>query len=95
MLKPLFNKVAGLQLSFEYCKVFKNSLLHKTSSVAASEKFINLKKGLLKSALLDYGCIFVTHSSDMSADARKNDTIKAVRSKIKILKIHNPGFCMY
>ena len=48
MLKPLFNKVAGLQLSFEYCKVFKNSLLHKTSSVAASEKFINLKKGLGK-----------------------------------------------
>ena len=41
MLKSLFNKYAGLQLCFEYCEIFKNSFLHKTPSVAASEKFIN------------------------------------------------------
>ena len=36
-----FNKVAGLQLSSEYCKIFKNSFFHKTPSVTASEKFIS------------------------------------------------------
>ena len=41
VLEFLFNKIAGLQLSCEYCKVFKNSFFHKTPSVAASEKFIN------------------------------------------------------
>ena len=41
VLEFLFNKIAGLQLSCEYCKVFKNSFFHKTPSVAASEKLIN------------------------------------------------------
>ena len=41
VLEFLFNKIAGLQLSCEYCKVFKNSFFHKMPSVAASEKFIN------------------------------------------------------
>ena len=41
VLEPLFNKVAGLQLSCEYCKVFKNRFFHKAPPVAASEKFIN------------------------------------------------------
>ena len=41
MLESLFNKVAGLQLSCEYFKIFKNSFFHKTTPVAASEKFIN------------------------------------------------------
>ena len=40
MLESVFNKVAGLQLSCKYCKIFKNSFFHKTSPVAASEKFI-------------------------------------------------------
>ena len=42
MLESLFEKVAGLQLSCEYCEIFKNSFFHKTPPVAASEKFINL-----------------------------------------------------
>ena len=41
MLESLFNDVAGLQLSCEYCKIFKNSFFHKAPPVAASEKFIN------------------------------------------------------
>ena len=41
VLKSLFNKVAGVQLSFEYCKILNNSFLHKTPPVSASEKFIN------------------------------------------------------
>ena len=41
VLESLDNKVAGLQLSCEYCAIFKNSFFHKTSPVAASEKFIN------------------------------------------------------
>ena len=41
VLESLFNKVAGLHLSCEYCEIFKNSFFHKTSLVAASEKFIN------------------------------------------------------
>ena len=41
VLEPLFNKVAGLQLSCEYYEIFKNSFFHKTPPVAASEKFIN------------------------------------------------------
>ena len=41
MREFLFNKVAGLQLSCEYCKIFKNSFVHKTPPVAASEKFKN------------------------------------------------------
>ena len=41
MLKFPFIKVAGPQLSYEYCKIFNNSFFHKTVSVAASEKFIN------------------------------------------------------
>ena len=41
VLEFLFNKIAGLQLSCEYCNVFNNSFFHKTPSVAASEKFIN------------------------------------------------------
>ena len=43
-LESVFNKVAGLQLSFEYCKIFKNSFFHKTPLMAASEKFINSLK---------------------------------------------------
>ena len=41
MLESLFIKGVGLQLSCEYCEIFKNSFFHKTSPVAASEKFIN------------------------------------------------------
>ena len=41
MLECVFDKVAGLQLSCEYCENFKNSFFHKTPSVAASEKSIN------------------------------------------------------
>ena len=41
MLESVFNKVAALQLSCEYCEIFKNSLFHKIPPVAASEKFIN------------------------------------------------------
>ena len=42
MLESLFNKVAGLQLSCEYCKkLLRTYLFHKTSPVAASKKFIN------------------------------------------------------
>ena len=40
MLESLFNKVAGLQLSCEYCKNFNKSFFLKTPLVAASEKFI-------------------------------------------------------
>ena len=42
VLESLFNKVAGLQLSCKYCEIFKNSFFHKTSLVAASEKFRNV-----------------------------------------------------
>ena len=35
VLEPLFNKVAGLQLSYKYDEVFEEP------PVAASEKFIN------------------------------------------------------
>ena len=42
MLEYVFNRVAGLQLSCEYCKVFKNSFFQKTPPVAGSEKSINL-----------------------------------------------------
>ena len=41
MLETVFNEAAGLQLSCEYCEIFKNSFFHKTPPVAASEKFIN------------------------------------------------------
>ena len=41
LLESLFKNVAGLQLSCEYCKNFKNSFFHKTPPVAASEKFKN------------------------------------------------------
>ena len=43
VLESLYNKVAGLQLSCEYCKIFKNSFFHKTHPVAASEKFISFQ----------------------------------------------------
>ena len=36
VLESVFNKVAGLQLSCEYCEIFKNSFFHKTPPVAAS-----------------------------------------------------------
>ena len=38
VLESLFNKVAALQLSCEYCKICKNSFFHKTPLVAASGK---------------------------------------------------------
>ena len=41
VLESLFNKVAGLQLSCEYCEIFKNGIFHETTSVVASEKFMN------------------------------------------------------
>ena len=44
LLGSLFNKVAGLQLSCEYCQIFKKSFFHKTPPVAASKKFINLSR---------------------------------------------------
>ena len=42
MLESLFNKVAGLQLSCKYCKIFRNSFFHKTPPASASEKFVNV-----------------------------------------------------
>ena len=42
-----FNKVAGQQLSEEYCKIFKNRFFHITLLVAASEKFINFPRKYL------------------------------------------------
>ena len=33
-----FNKVAGLQLSCEYYKIFKNGLFHKTPPMSTSEE---------------------------------------------------------
>ena len=41
LLESVYNKVTGLQLSCEYCKIFKNRFFPKTPPVAASEKFIN------------------------------------------------------
>ena len=41
VLESNFNRDAGLKLSCEYCKNFKNSFFHKTPPVAASEKFKN------------------------------------------------------
>ena len=40
-MKFIFVKVTGLQLSCEYCKIFKNSFFHKTPPVAAFKKFVN------------------------------------------------------
>ena len=40
--KSLFDKVAALRLSCEYCKISKNSFIHKKRPVAVSDKFINL-----------------------------------------------------
>ena len=41
MLESFFNKNAGLQLSCEYCEMFKNRFFLKAPPVAASEKVIN------------------------------------------------------
>ena len=41
VLEPVFNKVTGLELSCEYCEIFKNSFFHKTPTVTASEKVIS------------------------------------------------------
>ena len=41
MLETAFNKVTGLQLSSEYCEIFKKNFFHKKRLVAASERFIN------------------------------------------------------
>ena len=41
VLEPLFNKVAGLQLSCEDSEIFKDSFFHKTPPVATSDRFIN------------------------------------------------------
>ena len=41
MLESIFDKVAGLQLYCEYCKIFKTSFFHKTPPVAASENCVN------------------------------------------------------
>ena len=41
VLECVFNKVVGLELSCEYCEIFKNSCFHKTPPVSASKKFIN------------------------------------------------------
>ena len=41
MLETVFNEAAGLQLSCEYCEIFKNSFFHKKHPVAASEISIN------------------------------------------------------
>ena len=54
MLEPLFDKVAGLQLSCEYCEIFKNIFFHKTPPVAASEKFINLQGNINGGGVLDF-----------------------------------------
>ena len=37
----VFNEVASLKLSCEYCEIFKDRFFLKTPQVAASEKFIN------------------------------------------------------
>ena len=54
MLESLFDKVAGLQLSCEYCEIFKNIFFHKTPPVAASEKFINLQGNINGGGVLDF-----------------------------------------
>ena len=41
MLHSVLNKVADLQLSCEYCEIFKNSIFHKKPPVATSEISIN------------------------------------------------------
>ena len=41
VLKSLFDKIVGLQLSCDYCKTFKNSFFDKTPSVTDSKKIIN------------------------------------------------------
>ena len=46
MLESLFDKVASLQLSCEYCEIFKNSFFHKTPPLAASEKFLNSQENI-------------------------------------------------
>ena len=40
VMESVFNKVAGVQLSCKYCRIFKNSFFHKTRPVAVSKKFI-------------------------------------------------------
>ena len=44
MLENVFDKVAGLQLSCEFCEIFKSSFFHKTPQAAASEKFVNFPR---------------------------------------------------
>ena len=34
VLDSVFNKVAGLQVSYEYCEIFKHSFVHKAPPVA-------------------------------------------------------------
>ena len=43
MLESLFNKVAGLQHSYDCCEIFENSFFQKTPPMAGSEKIINLQ----------------------------------------------------
>ena len=37
MLESVFNKVAGLRFSWEYCEIFKKISFYKTPPVTASE----------------------------------------------------------
>ena len=55
--ESLFNKVAGLQLSCEYCKNFKNSFFHKTPPVAASEKFKNFPGNISDGGVIDFNVL--------------------------------------
>ena len=41
VLGSVFNKVGELQLSCQYWEIFKRSFFHKTSAMAAYEKFMN------------------------------------------------------
>ena len=41
MLDSVFNKVAGLELSCQFWKIFKNSFFHKKPPVVASQIFTN------------------------------------------------------
>ena len=41
MLESVFNKIAVLHFSWEYCEISRSSFFHKTPPVAASEKFIS------------------------------------------------------
>ena len=53
MLVPLFNKVAGQQLSYKNWEIFKNSFFHKIAPVAASEKIHKSQENISDGGVID------------------------------------------